>query len=309
MLSSIQYKEEFIYLGSTISDKGNIAYDIKAEINKQERRMNKFFAFLNQHHDAPIFIKEKFLESCIFSSVIYNCESWGNANLENLEKKYRKALRFMLGIRKSVCNEFPYIELGYPTLTSIVHKRQLKFYNDCQKDKDFPMQRYIIRRGIDANCTFINHYMELDNKYNTPDDIVKESFTDLQNSVTFKANLNRSKYVAYLKMNPSLQRPSLYDRYIPTYKLQSVSRIRMVSHNLQIEKGRHRNPPKPVNDRLCSCGQVEDESHFIQHCTHYTHIRRKYVELEHLPLYEQLDNIKTADFVDELFRCRKLFEN
>ena len=205
--------------------------------------MNRFFAFLTQHHDAPLNVKEKVLESCILSSVIYNCESWGNANLVNLEKKYRKALKYMLGIRKSVCNEFPYLELGKPTITSIVRKRQLKFYRNCTIHKDFPMQRYIIRKAMDANCSFINHYMELNTKYNDPEDITRESMINLRDSVTAKANLNRSRYVAYSKMNPSYQRPSLYDTYIPTYKLQAVSRIRVVSHNLQSERGRHHIPP------------------------------------------------------------------
>ena len=57
---------------------------------------------------------------------------------------YRKALKSMLGIRNTVCNEFPYVELGKPVLISIVHKRQLIFYNKCIRDDDWPMQRYII---------------------------------------------------------------------------------------------------------------------------------------------------------------------
>ena len=159
------------------------------------------------------------------SSVIYNCESWGNINLENLEKKYRKALKYMLGIRKSVCNEFPYIELDTPTLKSMVLKRQLTFYQNCIIYKDLPMQRYVIRKAIDSRCPFINHYVSLHSKYNSPEDITRESMTMLRDSVRLKASQNRSRYVSYLLMNPSLQRPLIYNQYIPTYKLHAVTRI------------------------------------------------------------------------------------
>ena len=112
----IKNMSEFVYLGSTITDKGNVSNDLKSEIKQKEKKLNKFFAFITQNRDAPLEVKEKVLESCIISTVLYNCESWGNANLESLEKKYRQALKYMLGVRKSTCNEFPYVELGKPTL-------------------------------------------------------------------------------------------------------------------------------------------------------------------------------------------------
>ena len=111
----IKNKCEFLYPGSTITDSSNITNDVKAEIRQKEKKLNNCFAFLTQNRNAPLEVKEKVLESCILSTVIYNCESWRNANLNNLEIKYRQALKYMLGVRKSTCNDLPYIELGRPT--------------------------------------------------------------------------------------------------------------------------------------------------------------------------------------------------
>ena len=79
-----------------------------------------------------------------------------------------------------------------------------------------------------------------------------------------------------------------------------------MSHNLEIERARHTQHHVPQDQRLCSCGVMEDEQHFVLSCHHYTHIREKY-DLQRLPLPQQLDDIDTPDFIYELFRCRDLY--
>ena len=120
-----------------------------------------------------------------------------------------------------------------------------------------------------------------------------------------KAAENCSKYISFLEMNPLLKRPHLYQSYIQTYKLNYVTRLRSVSHNLSIETGRHYKIPR--EERLCKCGLVEDETHFVLKCHQYSHIRRKYFEGDDMSLEEALDKPWTGDFVYELFECRKLF--
>ena len=215
----------------------------------------------------------------------------------------------MLGVRKSTCNEFPYVELGKPTLTSIVLARQLKFYRNCMVNKDLPLQRYIIRKALDSNCSFIMHYVELDSSYNCPEDITKQSLIAMQNSIQTKAAANHSRYKTYLEINPLLKRPVFNERYIPMHKLQKINRLRMISHDLKVEKGRHHKNPVPIENRLCRCGEIENEKHFIMNCRYYSHIRTKYNELHCLTFDQQLDNILSPDFVSELIECRKMYQS
>lgn len=302
----IKNLDESLYLGSIITDSGNVSMDVKAEVKRKERRLNRFYAYLTQNRNAPLKVKEKVLESCILSAVIYNCETWGDAQLDGLEKKYRRALKYMLGVRRTTCNEFPYVELNKPTLTSVIHKRQLKFYNDCLINKDWPMQRYIIRQGLDSKCSFISHYEKLKRKYDDPNDIVKESLNRMKETIKLKAANDRSRYVSYLKVNPLLVRPSVYNRYVRTDKLHLVTRIRCISHSLEIELGRHHKVPIPRECRLCSCGEVEDEEHFLTSCHQYTHIRNEMFPTT--TLHELLDHPKTPDYVYELTKLRKLYK-
>ena len=300
----INNKNEFLYLGSIITNLGNVTQDVKTELKAKEKKFNKFFAFLAQNKEAPLPVKEKVLESCILSAVIYNCETWGDANLNELEMKYRDALKRMLGVRKSTCNEFLYVELGKPTLTSIIYRRQLKFYKDCMVNKDLPMQRFIIRKALDSKSSFIKHYLSLSRKYEDPDEITKESLSNMVNTIREKANLNHSRYKSYLKLNPSLTRSGLYNRYLPYYKLREVTRLKVISHNLEIDVGRYQF--KNVNERLCSCGEIETEEHFLMQCCQYTHIRQKYLP-PNLPLHVHLDSNYTPDLVYELQKCRDLY--
>ena len=190
-------------------------------------------------------------------------------------------------------------------LKSEIHKRQLKFYNNCIGTKDLPMQRFIIRKALDSNCNFIKHYVNLNKIYKNSEDITKETLSALKDNVQQKANANHPRYQAYLLMNSSLTRPSIYSRDVPSNKLIFVSQIRMVSHSLQIELGRQqKNVPR--TERLCTCGNVEDEKHFISDCHLYSHIREQYAELQYLPLHKKLDNVLTPDYIHDFGNHRKL---
>ena len=303
----IKCANEAVYLGSIITATGNVNADVTAEIKQREKQFSRFQAFLRENYNAPLCMKEKVLDACVTAAVLHNSETWGNANLSALESLYRKALKYMLGVRKTVCNEFPYIELGKPTLTSLVQKRQYKFYKNCTQDRDWPLQRHIIRQAMDVRCTYVNHYIKLLRTFNSADDITEKSLQDMREKIHLKADRGQSKYATYIKLNPLLRRPNIYDSIVPTYKLHHTTRIRMISHNLQIELGRQRRPTIPPEERLCICGDIETENHYTQHCNLYTHIRHKYEINDEMELHYILDSNFTHDYITELHNCREIF--
>ena len=62
-----------------------------------------------------------------------------------------------------------------------------------------------------------------------------------------------------------------YMKYIKNVKYRTaLSRFRMSSHCLQIERGRHQRPKQAIKDRICfKCNVVEDEYHFLLQCQLY----------------------------------------
>ena len=129
----------------------------------------------------------------------------------------------------------------------------------------------------------------------------------MRESIKRKADMNQSRYKSFMDMNPHLVRPNLYNQYIPADKLLCVTRLRTVSHDLAIETGRHSKVVIPRESRLCTCGQVEDERHFVLNCPLYIQIRQKY-NLANLPFSSQLDAYDTPDFIFELNQSRQIFK-
>ena len=110
-------------------------------------------------------------------------------------------------------------------------------------------------------------------------------------------------------MNPTLSRPSIYLFYVPTSMLQKTSQLRLISHNLKIELGRHTRPTTPVDERICFCGGIETETHFILDCELYHHIRDNFNIRNNDRLEYVLDNKETFNFIQRLHECRDIYSN
>ena len=63
---------------------------------------------------------------------------------------------------------------------------------------------------------------------------------------------------------------------------QALTRLRISSHNLHIERGRHCRPITPRNERLfnfCSLDQVDDVKHFLMACKFHSAERQSLLEV------------------------------
>ena len=96
---------------------------------------------------------------------------------------------------------------------------------------------------------------------------------------------------------------------------QSLSRLRLSSHSLNIETGRHKNIPR--ENRTCPLCKVniEDETHFLLGCPSYDNIKTKYPSLyANLPPLDELGKVRflmsennirrTASFIHEALNHR-----
>jgi hypothetical protein len=100
-------------------------------------------------------------------------------------------------------------------------------------------------------------------------------------------NKLQEEYIQFWRntKNGTSSRLSFYNTIVDNYELQpylmkcknfkhraALCRLRLSAHDLEIEKGRHRNIA--AKDRLCkSCGVPEDELHFLDKCSIYDELR------------------------------------
>ena len=97
---------------------------------------------------------------------------------------------------------------------------------------------------------------------------------------------------------------------LPYQSRKIISRTRCSNHPLAIEKGRHKNPIIPREERLCElCDtmEIEDEDHFLLRCTSYSYIRDHY-QMSQQTVPEMLnmeDQNHLAQFLSSAFELRQ----
>ena len=75
-------------------------------------------------------VKRRVFDGALMLALLYGCESWMGADLKPFTKLHNRALKQLLGIRKSTLNDACYAEVGCPPLPDLV---TLKQHNFCSK--------------------------------------------------------------------------------------------------------------------------------------------------------------------------------
>ena len=116
-------------------------------------------------------------------------------------------------------------------------------------------------------------------------------------SIEARNSIKLRTYIKF-KFEPSLEE-SLF--YIPdTRWMKALSRLRMSSHMLEIERGRHVKPQKlPLEQRICqrsTSNSVDDEIHVLITCFYFA-MRRTSLLAESKLLNSEFDSLSNDDKV------------
>ena len=125
----------------------------------------------------------------------------------------------------------------------------------------------------------------------------------IKQSIRKKAE-DRTKYKTYLEINPSLDTPTVYEKIYGKKDISMMAKLRTSSHNLKIEMGRRTKTAR--NERLCHCGEVEDEEHFVLKCVRYSELRSEYaIKNNNKSTADILNNSSNVNYIKELYKRRK----
>ena len=88
-----------------------------------------------------------------------------------------------------------------------------------------------------------------------------------------------SKSVVYRTLNPTLALHSVYkDRHVVNDRFRmAFTRLRVSAHSLCVETGRWNRRGRgrlPLEERLCSCGEIQTETHVVELCPVTSNIRQ-----------------------------------
>ena len=138
---------------------------------------------------------------------------------------------------------------------------------------------------------YLRHYIDLDRKYNSQNDIFFEYVNALKRRITDRATADSSyKYYIYKQINPTLD--PYRGMHDISFVVPYIVRFRLGSHNLPIETGRWSR--KSREERLCpTCNILGDEEHMLFDCVD--------INRSNLILERSLSKIWECDDVKILF--------
>ena len=122
-------KSGYNWLGFWLFPSNVIKNILDFHFTKKIVHISSFYSWLDINRDTPIKIKLNVLYNCLFASLLYSCEAWGNIN--NIADKIRliekKALKSCLGVKSNIPDDIVYIELNKADIISVIMDRQYNF--------------------------------------------------------------------------------------------------------------------------------------------------------------------------------------
>ena len=295
--------DKYTYLGSIFTCDGKILSSVEEHATSKRKHLLKLVSFLRKNRDMPFSVKRKVFNACFMSSIVYSCESWINVSTKSVEKLYVGAIKALLDVRITTCNELCLIELGLPRFSAYIKQRQREFFVKASLTRqtianDPLMQVWSLIRGSNSPTARYIDDLTAGNK-----NFVMDSLNDLKDSVREKS-ITRSKMTSYMSINPQLQSPALYSLDIAEYKRIAITRLRVISHNLKIETGRWSRIAR--ENRLCPCDlAVQTEKHVVESCQISEAIRLSHPEIDFD--ISNISSCKNCDDAEALYKILKCY--
>ena len=245
--------QQYLYLGSTFTADGSLHQAVRAHALAKTAHVIKFVSFIKKNNDVPFQVKKRVFDAALMSAVLYGCESWLNADLKPIVKLYNWALKTLLDVRMTTCNDVCYIESGNPPIQAVIKKKQRKFLRSMWSERahlaDDPLM-HALRTVMGARYN-TKHYVQ-DLIHNDVDDVEIE----MRSLVSAVQHSTSSRRITYVDMNPSLCAHPIYLKHqvVPETDRVSFTRFRVSSHSLAVEVGRWSRRGRgrlPVEERLC----------------------------------------------------------
>lgn len=308
----IEITRKYCYLGIIFNCAGNFADAVerltdqgrKALFKLQQKRLQNHVSTALKLFDVlivPILSYCSEVWSPFYSKTIHSDSLFKICDKFPMEKLHTKFCRYLLGVHRKSSNAAVRAELGQRPLLLDFLKRSAKYWLALCAPTNTSIAKIAYTDLIQPNsnvpnpkspnwATKIKHmwtqcHLEgvWDNqgtkyKHKTIN-LLKTSLLEIYDESWWsQINNDDSKLRTYkaFKSSPSLEN---YLLEIPdVQKRKEFTKLRISSHQLQIELGRYTKPRKtPIENRickLCNSQAVEDEKHFIMSCSRYKSARK-----------------------------------
>lgn len=293
----IEIVNTFNYLGVVFSSGGSFSHATKTLSGKGIRAMNTLFQVTNGMN-VPVNIMFNLFDAYVLSILNHSCEVWGFLKAEDIERVHRKFCKWLLNVKMTTNTLSLYSELGrfplYINRYVRIVKHWLKLYgrksDNCIIDIIVKTQR----QELDYNDKIVNWSSKVRDILQNAGFAVVWTFpesVDIDVFIPLFHTRLRDIYILqngkqvctslslYRQLKTSFIRSDYLNNVeIPKYR-NVIAKLRLNSHNLKIESGRHRSIERNLRlCTLCNTNDLEDEYHFVLVCPFYNDYRKVYIQ-------------------------------
>ena len=274
----VKYTKKEKYLGHYITDDNSLNGAILCDLAEREAHVIvKYRNFINNNKCAPVEKRLKVFQSCFCSVILSNCETWGHCFPKKILSLYNRGLKIALEVRVGTPTALVFLETRQPAVLAMVRKRQLAFWQNLQKENGRELCNLISRA---KKTNYIKHYVELEEKYESPDDAFKHTneafYRDIVDTIK-NCRLEQTKLCTYNEiydLNNEIPATSVTLSTKDEYRRKLLTRYVLSSHNLACETSKWTGASKSCK----KCDQDSDETlkHIICECNAYDAIRESH---------------------------------
>ena len=301
----IETVSQYNYLGVVLKNNGKFNSGIASLMDKARKAYFKIKKLVGLNVSSNLL--EKLYDSLVVPISLYCCEVWGNDLMSRdndsnpFELLHSKFIKEILGVHCKTSNVACRAELNRLPLSRNIMTQSIKFLNHLIELNDSLAHKILVDTW-DYNPWCMNVKCCLENlgfsaltellphnslkPFNTMiSQRINDQVLQHQNSKILMSN-KLAFFRSVYKMN---SRPHYVD--ILTYRQDraALAKLRLSSHNLEIERGRHFGVEH--NNRIykyCDSNNVENETHFLWNCKCY--------EQERESLYNKLSSIHKFNY-------------
>ena len=309
--------DSFKYLGVHFFKNGNWFRTQKRLAQHASYALHNLFALFRQI-DIPVTEKCKLFDTLVGSILNYSSEVWGIHDAKDVEVIHSKFCRWVLNVKKSTNLSGLYGELGRVPFFIQRKFNMIKYWAKLTKSTHsfLPKRIYeILREDADSGRTYngsnwafhikkildnlgLSYVWQQQGETEIPLTVIKKRMYDSY-SQTWYANINNSsRLITYARYKHEFTVENYLD-FISQKKYKvALTRFRLSSHELMIERGRYENIPR--DDRICKCcnmSKIESEYHFLLVCPLFADLRKKFFKpyFCHWPNLNKFDTLMMSN--------------
>ena len=334
----VEAVQSYCYLGIIFSSCGSFTRACDALTDKA---LKAFYKFKQIHPYNNVTLSLKLFDSLVTPIATYAGSVWGvlctgklfdvhDLNYYDkapLEKVNLKLCRYLLGVNKYSCKHAVRGEIGrFPLLINALEM--------CSKMKS---RVFTLPDNNLVKLSCLDMYANLSNTELYDDNSLKDTWLSRTNKIDEISagmvklslqNIYKNSWEMFISNTTVNNKLRTYARFKKSFEMENYvkafglskrkmfTKLRISSHNLAIEKGRHSKIPQSNDivcdfckfarnnctcnsfkyNRLCQvCNVIEDECHFLLKCSLYKNCRQSF--LENLKSFVVID----FDNIDEVF--------